>query len=124
MPVGDRPEKFRRYELLARLLRSSFPFQATRAASVAALGGFNAIYGKPEERTMMSKLQNDHVFTSESVSEDHPDKVCDQVSDAILDACLAEDASTQHAAQILFARLGQGDHQARLFVVGPEERPT
>ena len=31
------------------------------------------------------------LFTSESVSEGHPDKVCDQISDAILDACLAED---------------------------------
>ncbi|MBR4652196.1 MAG: methionine adenosyltransferase [Kiritimatiellae bacterium] len=33
-----------------------------------------------------------HVFTSESVSEGHPDKVADQISDAILDACLALDA--------------------------------
>ncbi len=31
------------------------------------------------------------LFTSESVSEGHPDKVCDQISDAILDACLKED---------------------------------
>ena len=31
------------------------------------------------------------LFTSESVSEGHSDKVCDQISDAILDACLAED---------------------------------
>ncbi|PBL00424.1 methionine adenosyltransferase [Armillaria gallica] len=31
------------------------------------------------------------LFTSESVGEGHPDKICDQVSDAILDACLAED---------------------------------
>ena len=30
-------------------------------------------------------------FTSESVTEGHPDKVCDQVSDAILDAMLAQD---------------------------------
>ena len=31
------------------------------------------------------------LFTSESVSEGHPDKVCDQIADAILDACLAVD---------------------------------
>ena len=31
------------------------------------------------------------LFTSESVSEGHPDKICDQISDAILDACLAQD---------------------------------
>ncbi|MEE4606378.1 MAG: methionine adenosyltransferase [Desulfobacteraceae bacterium] len=47
----------------------------------------------------MSKLQNHHVFTSESVSEGHPDKICDQVSDAILDACLAQDASSKVACE-------------------------
>jgi len=31
-----------------------------------------------------------YIFTSESVSEGHPDKICDQISDAIVDACLAE----------------------------------
>ena len=39
----------------------------------------------------MTKHANRHVFTSESVSEGHPDKVADQISDAILDACLAGD---------------------------------
>jgi len=34
----------------------------------------------------MSKLTVDHIFTSESVSEGHPDKVCDIISDSILDA--------------------------------------
>ena len=33
----------------------------------------------------------DYLFTSESVSEGHPDKVCDQISDAILDAILARE---------------------------------
>ena len=31
------------------------------------------------------------MFTSESVTEGHPDKLCDQVSDAVLDACLEQD---------------------------------
>lgn len=39
----------------------------------------------------MSKLMARHVYVSESVSEGHPDKVCDQISDAILDACLEQD---------------------------------
>jgi S-adenosylmethionine synthetase len=39
----------------------------------------------------MSKLKTRHIYTSESVSEGHPDKVCDQISDAILDACLEQD---------------------------------
>ena len=33
-------------------------------------------------------MRDDFIFTSESVSEGHPDKLCDQVSDAILDAIL------------------------------------
>ena len=36
-------------------------------------------------------MSKNTVFTSESVSEGHPDKLCDAVSDAILDACLAQD---------------------------------
>ena len=31
------------------------------------------------------------LFTSESVTEGHPDKMCDQISDAVLDACLEQD---------------------------------
>jgi len=38
---------------------------------------------------------NSFIFTSESVSEGHPDKICDQVSDAILDACLKEDPDSK-----------------------------
>jgi S-adenosylmethionine synthetase len=49
----------------------------------------------------MSKIRKDHVFTSESVSEGHPDKVCDQVSDAILDACLAQDPASRVACETL-----------------------
>jgi len=49
----------------------------------------------------MSKIRVDHVFTSESVSEGHPDKVCDQISDAILDACLAQDSKSRVACETL-----------------------
>ncbi|MEG2939309.1 MAG: S-adenosylmethionine synthetase N-terminal domain-containing protein, partial [Oscillospiraceae bacterium] len=38
-------------------------------------------------------------FTSESVTEGHPDKVCDQISDAVLDAILSEDASARVACE-------------------------
>ncbi|MDA3900978.1 MAG: methionine adenosyltransferase [Spirochaetes bacterium] len=47
----------------------------------------------------MSKLNREHVFTSESVSEGHPDKLCDQVSDAILDACLEKDHTSRVACE-------------------------
>jgi len=40
-----------------------------------------------------------HLFTSESVGEGHPDKLCDQVSDAILDACLRDDPSSHVACE-------------------------
>ena len=43
--------------------------------------------------------QNDYIFTSESVSEGHPDKVCDRISDAILDALLAEDPLARVACE-------------------------
>ncbi len=40
-----------------------------------------------------------HLFTSESVTEGHPDKVCDQISDAILDAYLAKDPQARVACE-------------------------
>nr|QWE91272.1 methionine adenosyltransferase [Suigetsumonas clinomigrationis] len=39
------------------------------------------------------------LFTSESVNEGHPDKICDQVSDAVLDACLAQDPLSKVACE-------------------------
>jgi S-adenosylmethionine synthetase len=43
--------------------------------------------------------QRRYFFTSESVGEGHPDKLCDQVSDAILDACLAKDPQSRVACE-------------------------
>ncbi len=39
------------------------------------------------------------MFTSESVTEGHPDKICDQISDAVLDACLAQDPQSRVACE-------------------------
>lgn len=39
------------------------------------------------------------IFTSESVTEGHPDKICDQISDAILDECLKQDKNSKVAAE-------------------------
>ena len=44
---------------------------------------------------------NDYLFTSESVSEGHPDKMCDQISDAVLDAHLAQDPRARVACETL-----------------------
>jgi len=43
-------------------------------------------------------------FTSESVSEGHPDKICDQISDAILDAMLSQDKESRCAAECLITK--------------------
>ncbi len=45
-----------------------------------------------------------YLFTSESVSEGHPDKLCDQVSDAVLDAFLAQDPNARVACETLVSR--------------------
>ena len=42
-----------------------------------------------------------YLFTSESVSEGHPDKVSDQISDALLDAFLAQDPNSRVACETL-----------------------
>lgn len=44
---------------------------------------------------------SEFLFTSESVSEGHPDKVCDQISDAILDACLVDDPNSRVAVETM-----------------------
>ena len=43
--------------------------------------------------------KREYLFTSESVSEGHPDKLCDQVSDAVLDACLSADPESRVACE-------------------------
>jgi len=56
--------------------------------------------------------KHNYLFTSESVSEGHPDKICDQVSDAVLDAMLKDDPQSRVACEC-FATTG-------LIVVGGE----
>jgi S-adenosylmethionine synthetase len=54
-----------------------------------------ALHAKP------SGTKSGYIFTSESVSEGHPDKVCDQISDAILDAYLAQEPYSRVACETL-----------------------
>ena len=44
------------------------------------------------------------LFTSESVTEGHPDKLADQIADSILDACLTQDAASRVAIEVLLTR--------------------
>ena len=47
----------------------------------------------------IKKHMSTYIFSSESVGEGHPDKVCDTISDAILDACLAVDPKSRVACE-------------------------
>jgi len=46
-------------------------------------------------------MRSDYLFTSESVSEGHPDKVCDRISDSIVDAYLEADPLSRVAVETL-----------------------
>ncbi|HEX2808679.1 MAG TPA: S-adenosylmethionine synthetase N-terminal domain-containing protein [Kineosporiaceae bacterium] len=44
---------------------------------------------------------SDRLFTSESVTEGHPDKICDQISDGVLDALIAQDPASRVAVETM-----------------------
>src|SRR6476661_1585119 len=44
-------------------------------------------------------MSKNYIFSSESVGEGHPDKVCDTISDAVLDACLEQDPRSRVACE-------------------------
>jgi S-adenosylmethionine synthetase len=52
-------------------------------------------------QSLGASMSNRSVFTSESVSMGHPDKMCDQISDAVLDAILAQDSAARVACETL-----------------------
>lgn len=53
------------------------------------------------KRKRRDSMSHDFLFTSESVTEGHPDKVSDQISDAVLDACLTNDPQSRVACETL-----------------------
>ena len=58
----------------------------------------------------MAEECSTYLFTSESVTEGHPDKVCDQISDAVLDAILAKETELAAAGYVVhFFPTGQGN---------------
>lgn len=54
-----------------------------------------------EDRMAQSGAATTHLFTSESVTEGHPDKIADQISDSILDAAIADDPASRIACETL-----------------------
>jgi S-adenosylmethionine synthetase len=59
------------------------------------------IFLQEKEQTMSNTFMSSPklLFSSESVTEGHPDKICDQISDAVLDACLAQDPRSRVACE-------------------------
>ena len=71
--------------------------QHTQRAFFVPPGGPSCTQDGEVRRSVMSRF----IFTSESVSEGHPDKVCDYISDSILDACFEQDAQSRVACETL-----------------------
>src|SRR4026207_2122724 len=69
-----------------------------------------------------------HLFTSESVTEGHPDKIADQISDSILDAILAQDPVARRACETLvttgLATLARGPTTPGLAIIAGEITAT
>lgn len=75
---------------------------------------------------MTSKVySNHHLFTSESVSSGHPDKICDQISDGILDAILSIDKNAKVACEAFitknFLLIGGEVHSDKLAMINVQE---
>lgn len=49
----------------------------------------------------MNDIYLPHFYSAESVTDGHPDKLCDQIADAVLDACLANDANSRVACEVM-----------------------
>jgi S-adenosylmethionine synthetase len=71
--------------------------QGDRGAPAACCRG--RVIGAPAEETFMNT--SDYLFTSESVAEGHPDKICDRISDTILDAFLGANPAARVAVETL-----------------------
>ncbi|GIX61231.1 S-adenosylmethionine synthetase [Babesia caballi] len=53
-----------------------------------------------DDQTFLNHQEGNFLFSSESVNEGHPDKICDQIADAILDACLEQDPDSKVACEV------------------------
>merc|ERR1712046_167315 len=61
------------------------------------MGAINRTMAEPSVKK--ARTERTFLFSSESVNEGHPDKLCDQVSDAVLDSCLREDPRCKVACE-------------------------
>ena len=63
----------------------------------------------------MSIKRSSHLFTSESVTEGHPDKVCDRISDSVVDAFLAADPYARVACETLVTNASRSTSRSSLM---------
>lgn len=78
------------------------PFKGTYYNLKAALlAPPNAVPGKTRRRYVLSEALRNFLFTSESVTEGHPDKIADQISDAVLDEVMKQDPMGRVACETL-----------------------
>merc|ERR1711982_199868 len=71
----------------------------TQVCPCASVVHFTCSGTMAEPAQKKAKTERVFLFSSESVNEGHPDKVCDQVSDAVLDACLTADPKSKVACE-------------------------
>src|ERR1700754_2247743 len=78
-----------------------FPAQAPREGKMRGYLNSTGANSSRARRSFILATRERFLFTSESVTEGHPDKIADQISDAILDACLAQDPYSRVACETL-----------------------
>ncbi len=94
MKPGNLPSKV----LIPRLIRQMRETVVLRV-QVEAERAFFARMGETRKEANNKMNDQKRIFTSESVTEGHPDKICDQISDGVLDAILAQDPMARVACE-------------------------
>ncbi len=90
------------------------PFLETKEKSkITAVAEFAHLI--PGHQRSIGKEILTYLFTSESVSEGHPDKLCDMISDAILDECLSIDSEARVAVETMVKGTDSGSY---IFIGG------
>jgi len=80
---------FARCQILREIRKMRYFYNAVRSFRTAYFYKFKEVFTVAK-----------HLFTSESVTEGHPDKVCDQIADAVLDAIIAQDPNAHVACEV------------------------
>merc|ERR1712232_672805 len=100
--VGD---GYRKRVIFTKKKMGAQTIEANNNAGVAAANQIVNFFEKGDVKFQVTpplkkaKCERTFLFSSESVNEGHPDKVCDQVSDAVLDACLRVDPKSKVACE-------------------------